>query len=958
MKKAIAWLMALCMIACACPFTALTAAAENTVDIWVYADGFENWAGSPNKVNEPAVTQILFCPIYNGVWNTEMFYVGMPVTITMTATNYSFTFEANVSTVYNGGSWGICRIEPCLLSASNRFVPVKDVYYTATFSFSVYGERFTVTPDDRYVLHEEPIVPDWVLANDPHRTVSLFDLDGSDGVDVGDVSALLDAIAGTVELGEGLDTDLDGDGHGTVNDVSRLLDLLSENYLYTRNEADDGWIVTGTTQISGDVVLPDSYRGEPVTQIGKETFTFCRTLETLTIPESVTWIPTGAFDGCEELSEVVYGGRASVFRSGGVKLPAGCALTCLIEEDLIDALNYSEAAEISDLDGYDGILRVKTTGELLFSPNFNELRALISSSGRSYDEFTAYLRFSDETFVYPTVTVDPKKSKGAWVDFFLQGEDIDCGFCPTAEVIYQIELVLVLRSAPEEPLYYGTYTATAGADFADSPYYNPTPAGESGTERTYLLRYRASAGGRIVGVSDQYLTAADASSAVTAEALDGYVFTVWSDGVTNASRTGDTVSRNTTLTAYFAQITDGDLASVYIYTETGSPILGKEYENATLVIRGASDEKQNVTLPMTIKGRGNSSWNSSASQSNYDSKNSYSIKLEEKAQLLGIGDSKNKKWVLNANKFDLSGLRNYLVWELARRMGTINYVTDNTWVQLYVNGEYRGMYMLTEKIDVGKDRVNVNDSATGDPDKGYLMELDFRGQDDEDPWFDISGYGPNPSRSRYDAVEFVIKSDIEGQQDIDFIQDYVQRCHNAIMSGDQAAIKQLVDLPSLIDMYIIEELSKDCDAGRASFFICKDRGGKLYFTAPWDFDFGFGTYGPAQSTSGLVSKNSDCCTWFANLIKRSWFKQAVLSRMTELGSALLDTLDAVRLTGEFLENDANRNAEFWNLYGRNYHGYVSSQVSGALHTYDEHLQFILDWTVERWAGLRTALENY
>ncbi|MBQ9467638.1 MAG: CotH kinase family protein [Clostridia bacterium] len=947
MKKIISLILVILTV-----FSSLTlwATARSVLTAEKYENGMENWAGSPNKGEFDAVTQILFMPRFDGQWRPDLFYPELPVTVTMESGDFSKTFDARIATVYSARNFGICRIEPCLLEGINKFVPEKNRYYDATFTMSIEGDEYSVTVSD-YVLNVDPIDPD-PYSGDLCK-LPLFDPSGDGKTDIADITALLDGLAaGAVASGHPGDTN--GDGLAGIEDVTLTLDLLTAGNIFERNAADDGWVLKYTAAISGTAAIPDSYRGEPVTALAPELYKYCFALKTLDVPASVTWIPKSALYGCSGLSGVHYAGRESTFIAGSVRLPADCALVCDVAEDPMDLLDRSRASAISDLGGYGGILRVKTTGELLFSPNLNELRSLVSS-GRRYDEFEAYLRFSDPENVYPTVIVCPQKSKGGWVDFFLQGNGIDCGFCPTAGVTYDIEFALTETALPRKVLYYGNYTATAGDDFADSVYYAPTPADQGG-ERTYVYRVSAGKGGSVEGAAVQYLTKEDQSTAVTALPDEGYEFLAWSDGVAEMTRSGDKIEKNTLLTAYFAEIAPvGNLAKMYIITSDGQPILSKEDENAYLLIRGASNDKYNVTLPMTVKGRGNSSWNGSAPQTSYDSKNSYSIKLEEKAQLLGVGDSKNKKWVLNSNKFDLSGLRNYLVWELADRMGTIGYVTDCTWVQLYVNAEYRGMYMLTEKIDTGKDRVNVDDGKTGDPDKGYLMELDFRGQSEEDPWFDIEGYGPDPANNRYDAVEFVIKSDIEGQQDVDFIRDYVQRCHNAIMTGDRDAIDALVDIPSLIDMYIIEELSKDCDAGRASFYVCKDKGGKLFFTAPWDFDFGFGTYGPATSTDGLVSKGGDCCTWFARLIGCTWFTDAVKNRMSDLLDELEDTVNTVRATGAFLKEDADRNAEFWNMYGTHFHAYVSGDVSRDLTTYDEHIDFIANWTYERWRKLYNCL---
>ena len=845
MKKTFSLTLALLMLFAALAGLTLPVHAETTVGI--YENGMENWGGSPNRGEYDAVTQILFCP---SDWNGAHYKAGLAVTVRMQAADGSTddTFDTEVVTTYNGGSWGICRVEPCLMD--RPWIPEAYKRYIATFTFeNVSGVTVTCTCPDEYFLDREPIVPEKPVFIPAYNDM---DLNGDSRITIEDVTAMLNLLAKS----SAHFADLNGDGEMNVSDVTELGNLLTK----------------------------------------------------------------------------------------GIKDP-------------FDLIDLTAARAIADLGGYAEGLRVKTTGELLFSPNLNELRAMIGN-GASYSDYIGYLRFTDVDagYTYLSVIADPVQSKGDWVDFFLQGDGIDCGFCPTAGVTYEIELAVCNRANPGKARLYGLYTFTAADSYENSVYYDPTPAGPVDPNRVYTLTYSVQGHGTVTGPAVQYLHAGETAQTVTAVPDEGYAFSRWSDGSTDPVRSGDTIRRNTTITAIFIKDYGPDLPAIYIVTDSGQPIRSKDYETATISIIGTTTSEYDISnVSMQIKGRGNSSWDAWASQSSYDSKNSYSIKLDKKAQLLGLGTAKSKKWVLNSNKFDLSGLRNWISWDLAKRMGSIPFVPDCTWVQLYINGEYRGMYMLCEKIGTGDGRVEVDDSATGNPDKGYLIELDFRGDwgEETDPYFYIDGYiGSNES------LEFVIKSDIEGDQDIAFIKNYVQKAHNAIMAGKRTEIEKWVDLDSLVDMYIIEELSKDVDAGRASFYICKDAGGKIYFTAPWDFDFGYGTFGSAVSTSGLVSEGNNCCTWYASLINRSWFRQAVMDRMDELASAKDETLIALRDQADEIRTGADRNADFWNMYGRNYTGNVSWQVSGALHNYDEHIDFLVNWVNTRWTVLYNTLENY
>lgn len=639
------------------------------------------------------------------------------------------------------------------------------------------------------------------------------------------------------------------------------------------------------------------------------------------------------------------------------KVSATCTVTVTAGNDPMDAFDLDSALFDPSQGGYYGGIRKKSSGEIMFSPEISVIRSIFEESDKSYSDYIGYIRFTvlpiagQSEFVFHSITAEPKKAKGDWVDFYLAGGETETGFCPTADVFYKVELILVEKATGKAAYWAELAEVQADSEIKSSKHYTPTAQGGQvivgPSIPTYTLSYKAVGGGVIFGLAEQTVKQGTAAAIVMAIPKPGYNFTGWSDGLTTAAR-ADYAYDSASLSAYFSSGSKvSNIPVMNVTTASGKPVTSKTYENATITITGAKDERFNITVTTQIRGRGNSSWSGSASQDSYNSKNSYRLKLDEKEKLLGIGDSKNKDWVLNSNKFDLSGLRNALVWELADKMGTMTYVPDYCWVQLYVNGQYRGMYMVTELIEDANDRVELDKTVTVSKDKGYLLEIDFRGNYEDTPYFYVDGYGPTPQSDLHGAKEFVVKNDCT-EEDFAYIESYIKKCHSAIMSGDRDAIDHYVDLASLIDMYIMEELSKDVDVGAASFFLHKKEGGKLYFTAPWDFDFGFGTYGPAVSENGLVSEYNDGCPWFAALVEQEWFRNAVVARMKELQPAFDEMIKWINETGAELEGAADRNALHWDMYGNHYHQYVSSQASSYLYSYPEHIEYLVDWTVTRW----------
>ncbi|MCR5608525.1 MAG: CotH kinase family protein [Lachnospiraceae bacterium] len=157
-----------------------------------------------------------------------------------------------------------------------------------------------------------------------------------------------------------------------------------------------------------------------------------------------------------------------------------------------------------------------------------------------------------------------------------------------------------------------------------------------------------------------------------------------------------------------------DTATIYIDTESQSLYKvnedkdNKEAGSMKIIDR---DGKINYDSDIEyISGRGNYSWM-------WGDKKSYNIKLNEGTDLLNLGAS--DKWCLNANCFDKSSLKNKMIYDFAKEM-RMPFTPDTAYVDVYFNGEYAGIYLLSEKLNVEKNRVNIHDlQADNDLLNGY-----------------------------------------------------------------------------------------------------------------------------------------------------------------------------------------------------------------------------------------------
>ncbi|MBO7403707.1 MAG: CotH kinase family protein [Clostridia bacterium] len=708
-----------------------------------------------------------------------------------------------------------------------------------------------------------------------------------------------------------------------------------------------------------------------VLSIGLDCFAYCSALKDLYIPETVTEIGQGivyssslenvylGFDFFEDFREIAIRSNYNFSNNGSLPLDKAHYEYSFHYGDVPDGLDRSGRVLIgSQNSGYQTIFRIKTTQDLLFSPDIDSMRALMGTPQftGNVEDYTAlmHIKVKDPCgrliYAYPALRLPLHESKGDWFDVFFQGsvndEEIDSGFCPQPNRVYDVFLE-VIDPTGSKVLFAGYYNdIVTPSNFDTSRYFKVYKI--PGEELIfYTVRYEASVGGRIEGKTKYKLSYGEEVPSVTAVAEDGYAFLQWSDGKIDPVRTGDLAHRDQTITAEF--VTESALKAVpdlFVVTDSGLPVTSKNYEGATVSVATADGSYKLSNAAAQIRGRGNSSWSGGAAQDRYDSKNSYKLKLEEKEPLLGMSSA--KKWVLNSNKFDAPGLRTWSMWKMAELMGTIPFYCESRFVNLYVNGVYRGMYTLCEQIEIRKGRVDIGDETVVD-DPGFLIEIDFRGAGSGAvngvDYFYVDGYAHKGSN----GPAFVLKSDENTAEKTAAIKEFVQKCSDAIRSGNRARIERLVDIPSLVDMYIIEEFSLDVDVGAASFFIQRSPGGKLCFTAPWDFDFGFGTYGPATSTYGFYSKNENGGVWYDYLIRLEWFRKEVYDRMKELDKEVLPALyKAISDKGEELLVAGDRNARFWNMYGNDFHAYVSSHGTANVYTYRGYIDFLLSWMEERW----------
>jgi len=246
----------------------------------------------------------------------------------------------------------------------------------------------------------------------------------------------------------------------------------------------------------------------------------------------------------------------------------------------------------------------------------------------------------------------------------------------------------------------------------------------------------------------------------------------------------------------------------------------------------------NGNMNMHVRGASSRSFPTKS----YDIKTQDITHADSDASLLGM--PADHSWILYAPWDDKALIRDVLTYKLSNDMG--NYAVRTRFVQLVMNGDYRGIYVLEEKISRGSNRVNVHKIASTDTNGtaltgGYIWQQD---RSDDGSWNSNystcdSGAGYNPT---YDPV-YPKAADIVPEQAA-YIAAYVDSFETQVISGDLYdtinGYRRFLDVPTIIDQQLLQEFGRNVDAYRLSTYFHKNRSGKIMGGPIWDFNLAFG----------------------------------------------------------------------------------------------------------------------
>ena len=260
-----------------------------------------------------------------------------------------------------------------------------------------------------------------------------------------------------------------------------------------------------------------------------------------------------------------------------------------------------------------------------------------------------------------------------------------------------------------------------------------------------------------------------------------------------------------------------------------------------------------------------------------------------KLNMLGIGEAYDKDWVLYAAAADPSMLRNRMVFETYQAMRPGEWGVHSRYVELIINGEYKGVYVMMDKITQNEKRVNVKWDVKDATKRGFILKFDKTdiadryvngSNDDSDEKTFLSKYSGKYDITTYDAqvdqafeIEYPEKGDIEDDggnwyEVVDFIKGMINDFETALAAGEYGKVQQYIDYTSWADWFILSEYTKNVDAFRASCVFTFD-GNKIKATPLWDQELSFNNQSPHANRYPNDGGNKGCQDATGLLIKHN-----------------------------------------------------------------------------------------
>ena len=336
-------------------------------------------------------------------------------------------------------------------------------------------------------------------------------------------------------------------------------------------------------------------------------------------------------------------------------------------------------------------------------------------------------------------------------------------------------------------------------------------------------------------------------------------------------------------------------------------------------------------------------------------------------------------WILNGPYSDKTFIRNVLIYDFAREMG--QYASRTELVELTVNGEYLGIYVLMEKLKRDNNRIDISklnpDENSGeDLTGGYILKIDkVEGNNLGDGYNALNSFNsriapPSASGDIRFLYEYPDAEDITSEQKT-YIQDYMHAFEAALngpeFMDEENGYAAYINVESFIDFFLLNEVSRNVDGYRLSTFMHKDKNGKLNMGPIWDFNIAFGNanYCTGPDTDGWMYRFNEYCPgdfwlapfWWGRLLEDPAYVDQLKNRWSMIRASVLSRAAVEDKIDSYSNQLVRSGAVFYNDQKW---GVIGTEVwpnnfVGA--TYDDEVQYLKSWLLNRIDWMDQAIDQ-
>lgn len=340
--------------------------------------------------------------------------------------------------------------------------------------------------------------------------------------------------------------------------------------------------------------------------------------------------------------------------------------------------------------------------------------------------------------------------------------------------------------------------------------------------------------------------------------------------------------------------------------------------------------------------------------------------LGENLNVSILGMPEESDWILYAPYTDKSMLRNTITFDMGHELE--GYCTRTVYCELVLNNDYKGVYVMMEKIKKDENRVDIAslkpDEITGeDLTGGYILAVDWL---DPDFTYNEDGWVSNPVPAYPNAMDITFQyyypkpEDIVPQQRT-YIRDFITTAENNLTSAGfthhETGYNNYFDLPSFVDFMLLNEISKEVDKYRLSQYFFKEKdsdGGKLFAGPPWDFNLGYGNvdyWAPGIDFTGWVYTNVQpvdysIVFWWKRMMEDPYFNDLAKTRWVSLRqNGLTDAKihSAIDSIVSYIDTAKDRNYLRWPILGQ----YVWPNYDWMNNTYADEVDYFENFLFNR-----------